>query len=43
MGIWEVFSVVNAMRVVQPGKGFKVLLSFCPRQRMDYLDVLTIR
>ncbi|MEW5303719.1 MAG: hypothetical protein WDW36_006383 [Sanguina aurantia] len=40
----EAFSVVNSMRVVQPGGAtFKVLLAFAPHQKAQCLEMLTLR
>jgi|LauGreSuBDMM15SN_2_FD.fasta_scaffold133895_2 hypothetical protein len=43
----EVFSVVNSMRPLPPAghsssSTFRVLLSFLPQQRLQYLETLTL-
>lgn len=37
----EVFGHVNALRPLSPGGTFRSLLSFCPQERMKYMEVLT--
>lgn len=39
----KVFGLVNALRPVRPGASFRVMVSFTPQARTEYLEVLVLK